>query len=72
MRGSDVTLSLNGKNVIPPLTLPDLPAEGPIGLQHHGGRTPDGGSLMVDPVPLFELSPYRRREGCRDPVTRTC
>jgi hypothetical protein len=40
---SDVTLWLNGKNVIPTVTLPGLPPEGPIGLQHHGGRTADGG-----------------------------
>jgi hypothetical protein len=40
--GSDVTLWLNGQNVIPKVTLPGLPPDGPIGLQHHGGRTPDG------------------------------
>jgi len=34
---STVTVVLNGKTVIDKITLPDLPAEGPLGLQHHGG-----------------------------------
>lgn len=37
VRGSNVTVTLNGKRVIDPVDLPDLPAEGPLGLQHHGG-----------------------------------
>jgi hypothetical protein len=38
-----VTVILNGKTVIPKITLPDLPADGPLGLQHHGGpKGPDG------------------------------
>jgi len=41
--GSTVMADLNGQNVIPKWTLPDLPADGPIGLQHHGGpKGPDG------------------------------
>ena len=41
--GGSVTCQLNGQTVIPAWTLPDLPAEGPIGLQHHGGpKGPDG------------------------------
>jgi len=53
VQGSDVTLFLNGKNVIPKVTLPDLPAEGPIGLQHHGGRTPDGGYSGIPALVQF-------------------
>ncbi len=53
VQGSDVTLFLNGKNVIPRVTLPDLPAEGPIGLQHHGGRTPDGGYSGIPALVQF-------------------
>ncbi len=53
VQGSDVTLFLNGKNVIPKVTLPDLPAEGPIGLQHHGGRTPDGGYTGIPALVQF-------------------
>lgn len=53
VQGSDVTLFLNGKNVIPTVTLPDLPAEGPIGLQHHGGRTPDGGYTGIPALVQF-------------------
>ena len=44
---------LNGKNVIPKVTLPDLPPEGPIGLQHHGGRTPDGGYSGIPALVQF-------------------
>jgi hypothetical protein len=51
--GSDVTLWLNGKNVIPTVTLPGLPPEGPIGLQHHGGRTPDGGYTGIPALVQF-------------------
>ncbi|MCC7008523.1 MAG: DUF1080 domain-containing protein [Acidobacteria bacterium] len=41
--GNTVMCQLNGQTVIPKWTLPDLPAEGPIGLQHHGGpKGPDG------------------------------
>ena len=53
VQGSDVTLLLNGKTVIPRVTLPDLPAEGPIGLQHHGGRTPDGGYSGIPALVQF-------------------
>ena len=34
---STVTVVLNNKTVIDKIALPDLPAEGPLGLQHHGG-----------------------------------
>ena len=37
VQGNTVMLVHNGKIVIPKWTLPDLPAEGSIGLQHHGG-----------------------------------
>jgi hypothetical protein len=37
VQGSTVTVMLNGKTVIDKITLPELPAEGPLGLQHHGG-----------------------------------
>jgi hypothetical protein len=37
VQGSTVNVMLNGKAVIDKITLPDLPAEGPLGLQHHGG-----------------------------------
>jgi hypothetical protein len=36
-QASTVTVVLNGKTVIESITLPDLPAEGPLGLQLHGG-----------------------------------
>jgi hypothetical protein len=37
-RGRTVTVKLNGKLVIDQAHIPDLPARGPIGLQHHGGK----------------------------------
>jgi hypothetical protein len=36
MKGDRLSVQLNGKNVIENAQLPDVPAEGPIGLQHHG------------------------------------
>jgi hypothetical protein len=36
--GNTLRLVHNGKEVIPTITLPDLPAGGPIGLQHHGSN----------------------------------
>jgi hypothetical protein len=38
VRGKTVTVVLNGKTVIPGATLPDLPARGPVVLQHHGSK----------------------------------
>ncbi len=36
MKGEVLNVKLNGKHVIVDATLPGVPAEGPIGLQHHG------------------------------------
>ena len=36
IRGNTMSVTLNGESVIPGVALPDLPAEGPIALQHHG------------------------------------
>jgi hypothetical protein len=38
VRGKTVTVVLNGKTVIAAAQIPDLPARGRIGLQHHGGK----------------------------------
>src|SRR5262245_53306943 len=38
VRGNTVTVMLNGKTVIDRARLPNLPARGRIGLQHHGGK----------------------------------
>jgi hypothetical protein len=37
MKGDRLTVVLNGKTVIENAQLPDVPAKGRIGLQHHGG-----------------------------------
>jgi hypothetical protein len=36
LKGDRLTVSLNGRVVIDNAELPGIPAEGPIGLQHHG------------------------------------
>ena len=38
VRGTTVTVVLNGKTVISAAQIPDLPPRGGIGLQHHGGK----------------------------------
>jgi hypothetical protein len=38
VRGQVVTVVLNGTTVIPGAEIADLPASGPIALQHHGGQ----------------------------------
>ncbi len=42
MRGDRLTVVLNGQSVIENAQLPGVPREGPIALQHHGGRMKDG------------------------------
>ena len=41
MRGTRLTVRLNGETVIANAELPGIPASGPIGLQHHGGKKGD-------------------------------
>ncbi len=38
VRGDRLTVVLNGETIIENAQLPDLPEEGPIALQHHGGK----------------------------------
>ena len=55
VQGSSVMLVHNGQNVIPKWTLHDLPAEGPIGLQHHGGpKGPDGNYTGIPALVQFK------------------
>ena len=42
MVGDQLTVNLNGQTVIENATLPGVPASGPIGFQHHGGKEQDG------------------------------
>jgi hypothetical protein len=37
-RGDTVAVVLNGKTVLPGAMIPNLPAQGRIALQHHGGK----------------------------------
>jgi hypothetical protein len=37
-----LTVEVNGQMVIENALLPDLPAEGPVGLQHHGNKNQNG------------------------------
>lgn len=52
VRGKTLTVVLNGKTVIPPVEIPDLPDSGRIGLQHHGGKK-DG--QWVSPPSLIQF-----------------
>lgn len=42
MKGDRLTVNLNGETVIEDAQLAGIPEEGPIGLQHHGGKNKDG------------------------------
>jgi len=42
VKGKTVKVALNGVTVIEGATIPDLPAKGRVGLQHHGGRNSAG------------------------------
>ncbi len=42
MIGDRVTILLNSQMIIANAQLPEIPAIGPIALQHHGGKNPDG------------------------------
>jgi hypothetical protein len=52
MRGDRVTVVLNGQEVISNAQLPDVPARGPIALQHHGGKK---GGVWVSPPSLVQF-----------------
>ena len=52
MRGSRLDVVLNGEQVIVNAELPGVPAEGPIALQHHGGKK-DG--VWVSPPSLVQF-----------------
>ncbi len=45
MKGDRLTVVLNGKTVIDNAQLPGVPKEGPIGLQHHGGKNKKTGKF---------------------------
>jgi type 1 glutamine amidotransferase len=42
VRGKTIAVVLNGQNVIPGATIPDLPKRGRLALQHHGGKNHNG------------------------------
>jgi hypothetical protein len=45
MKGDRLTVVLNGQTVIQDAQLPDVPKQGALALQHHGGRNPKTGEL---------------------------
>ena len=71
MRGSRVTVVLNGQKVIDNAELPGIPASGPVGLQHHGSKK---GDQWVSPpslvqfrnISIAELSPAATNSGPRE------
>ena len=48
MKGDRLTVLLNGVTVIENAQLPGIPARGPIGLQHHGGK--ENGAWISPPA----------------------
>jgi Domain of Unknown Function (DUF1080) len=48
VRGTRLTVVLNGQTVINAAELPELPANGPVGLQHHGSKK--GGAWTSPPA----------------------
>jgi hypothetical protein len=59
MRGDRLTVVLNGEKVISEAQLPDVPARGPILLQHHGGKK---GGVWVSPPSLVQFRNISIRE----------
>jgi hypothetical protein len=52
MRGSRLTVVLNGQTVIQNAELPGIPARGPIALQHHGSKK---GDVWTSPPSLVQF-----------------
>jgi hypothetical protein len=52
VRGNRLTVVLNGQTVINAAELPELPATGPVGLQHHGGKK---GGVWTSPPALVQF-----------------
>jgi hypothetical protein len=52
VRGNRLTVVLNGQTVITNAELPDLPASGPVGLQHHGSKK---GDVWTSPPALVQF-----------------
>jgi hypothetical protein len=73
MRGSRLTVVLNGQTVINNAELPGIPASGPIALQHHGSKKGDvwGGppslvqfrNISIAELPKPDPSVERRAPG---------
>jgi hypothetical protein len=42
MKGDRLSVKLNGRQVLQDAQLPGIPAKGPLALQHHGGKNPQG------------------------------
>ncbi len=65
MRGSRLTVVLNGETVIENAELPGVPATGPIALQHHGERK---NGVWTSPPSLVQFRNIVIRELVRGPV----
>jgi hypothetical protein len=60
VKGNRLWVKLNGKQVLENAPLPGLPAEGPLGLQHHGGKNREG--QWVSPPSLLQFRNIYLRE----------
>jgi len=64
MKGDRLTVTLNGWTILDNARLPDVPAEGPIALQHHGDRkNGEWGASLLQFRRIFikQLSPQPRQ-----------
>jgi hypothetical protein len=60
VKGTKLTVVLNGEEVISNAELPGIPARGPIALQHHGGRNKEG--KWSSPPALVQFRNLRIKE----------
>jgi len=60
MKGDVLNVKLNGRTVLKDAQLPGIPAEGPIGLQHHGGKNKAG--EWAGPPSLVQFKNIQIRE----------
>jgi hypothetical protein len=59
MKGDRLTVVLNGATVLDQAQLPEVPARGPIGLQHHGAKT---NGVWTSPPSLVQFRNISIRE----------
>jgi type 1 glutamine amidotransferase len=64
-KGKTVKVVLNGKTVLPGITIPNLPARGRLAFQHHGGKNKEG--AWAGPPSLVQFKNVYIKEGPPEP-----